>query len=479
MSTTRTTKIRLLNETTETLYFLNPTSTEGPVATASVTSFVPGQEMWVTATNTATFYAGNEGTFTIANASGSLSYTFAYTHPQGSGTSNITQQSGTPGALAGFNKDEFTGDPIFAEVRLYQGVAVPGVDGAYAVPLSYNSAGNNQNFLNSLFGPNMRSPTLVTAAASQTTTPYTPADYTAGQLDAVVDALYAVWMGSISGNAADAAIITFLKGFLGPTDAPPMNIWIPAITYKGGSPVIYELTGYDGGPMMSTNSQGNGVDWNPDKVRTFLKLLVGGAHFVCISADDDFTNQSLTNPGRDLYAAFKDSGLSQRDDLGCSHYKSVLNDTGVYYLSYITTDFAPMDCGLLVSLLFGCTVNDSDAATGTYNTFMQLEGWPAHGLRGGTRHMADYDASTDSLWNISTFGATPYSEKRATTVFLAPGAAPGHGQWLPRLYQTTRMMPYVGAYATGNPPGSPQGWLNTDVVQIPSGTAALPSKYYT
>ena len=66
-------------------------------------------------------------------------------------------------------------------------------------------------------------------------------------------------------------------------------------------------------------------------------------------------------------------------------------------------------------------------------------------------------------------------------MFLAPQAsAPGGQQWTPQVYQTTRMMPYVGAYATGSyPNGKPQGWLNTDVVTIPSTAPTLPAAYYT
>ncbi|HWD29035.1 MAG TPA: hypothetical protein VG387_17815, partial [Rhizomicrobium sp.] len=83
---------------------------------------------------------------------------------------------------------------------------------------------------------------------------------------------------------------------------------------------------------------------------------------------------------------------------------------------------------------------------------------------GGPRHGQDYAAYSQSFWNISTFGAAPYSEKRATTIFLAP--AP----WVPSIYSDTFMMPYVGAE-------TPQLWLKTSLVQVPKNTPAPPSQY--
>jgi hypothetical protein len=158
------------------------------------------------------------------------------------------------------------------------------------------------------------------------------------------------------------------------------------------------------------------------------------------------------------------SGIATSIDIGNSHYASLVNTTGRYYLS-VGGDFAPEQCGLILSFLYGRTVNNLLAGAGAYNTFIQLEGWPA----GGDRHNADYATYQQMLWNISTYGASAYSEKRATSIFLAP---PG---WTPQVYQTTRMMPYVGAYAQSN--GSPQGWLNTALVTIPASAPPLPARY--
>src|ERR1043166_1628586 len=125
----------------------------------------------------------------------------------------------------------------------------------------------------------------------------------------------------------------------------------------------------------------------------------------------DFTNQSITgDDSRPLYTHFSQWGITQREDFANSHYKGSLtyNNTGLYYLN-ITDQWAPEGCGLILSLLFGSTVNGSrNPPTGQYNTFMQLEGWPASGMTGGDRHSADYDAYKQTLWNISTYGAAPY-----------------------------------------------------------------------
>ena len=150
------------------------------------------------------------------------------------------------------------------------------------------------------------------------------------------------------------------------------------------------------------------------------------------------------------------SQLSEGIDLGCRHCHYYLNISG---------NFAPENCGMLLALLNGRTVNDATLGAGHYNSFIQLEGWQA----GAARHNADYNLHTQTLWNISTFGACPYSEKRGTAVFLAPQG------WTPQVYQTTCMMPYLGAYATASQ--QPQAWLRRDLVSVPEDAPALPSRY--
>jgi len=253
-------------------------------------------------------------------------------------------------------------------------------------------------------------------------------------------------------------LLDALKGYIGGAASNgPLTLWVPQIAYQPGSnPAVFELSGYLAFPFVDA-----GGNWIAANVGTFLALLAAGSHLVAISASSDLP-AGVSMQAFDSYMGA--SGLTTSTDIGNSHYTSLLNTTGRYYLS-IGSDFAPAGCGLILSFLYGRTVNNLLASAGSYNTFIQLEGWQA----GGSRHNADYATYQATLWNISTYGASPYSEKRATTVFLAPSG------WTPQVYQTTLMMPYVGAYAQSN--GTPQGWLDTAVVTIPAGSPALPSRY--
>lgn len=142
-----------------------------------------------------------------------------------------------------------------------------------------------------------------------------------------------------------------------------------------------------------------------------------------------------------------------------SHYTATYVSNigrGLIYPDFVTAETAPTrDCPFILAFLFGRT-GASDA-----NTYFQLEGWPAIGLTGGKRHMADYAVHDSTKWNISTYGASIYSEKRGLTVFLAPPS------WDPnkilvernaRGSNPTIMVPYVGA-------GTRQGWLDTNLIR--------------
>lgn len=490
----RTMNVQVTNWSGVTLTFQDAQSTEGPKCTANMQSVGNGGTLTTTAYNDSMFYGGNEGTFVLSNNS-NVSYNIYYTHPQTGGATYVqlnalpSGYTPAPSCIAGLGQPTYSGNPVTATMNLYQGVSVSSDSSTpgYAVPLAsdpYSQANNCQDFANSMFGPNMRASSLVTNAFNQTTTPFTPADFS-GQLSTLVDTLYALWIapsGPSTSNNPDWLILQCLANYIAPGNGhPTMQMWVPEISYQGGDPSVYELTGYQAFPLASYS--GTSTAWDETNLKQFLMLLAGGAHFVAISADADFTSQGIDQyDSRPLYTYFSQWGIAQREDFANSHYKGSLtyNNTGLYYLN-ITDEWAPRNCGLILSLLFGSTVNGSrNPPTGQYNTFMQLEGWPASGATGGDRHSTDYDNYKQTLWNISTYGAAPYSEKRATTVFLAPvKTTPDAPQWTPQVYQTTRMMPYVGAYATGTyPNGSPQGWLNTDVVTIASTAPTLPAGYY-
>lgn len=481
----RTINITVTNRTSHTLNFQPGPSDEGPACYAQngQASVAAGGTITVTAENSSHINGGNKGTFQLYNFFVGLNFIVFYTHPQLSGTTYVQVQNAKTDPAGPPNSDPnsvgtyyqvYTGNPAETQINVYEGQQVIGTSG-YAIPLAdapYAQSNNCCDFANSMFGPNMRDGSAITAAYNQTATPYVPADFTAGQMGRIVDTLYRCWT---SGDGTDWPIVQFLMNYIAPpstNNQPILTMWVPQIAYQANtSPSSYNLTSYVPFSFGSYAADGS-VSWNATNVRTFLQTLAGGAHFVAISASDDFINQSIPNTGRDLYSAFTASDLARRSDPVNSHYATLGNDTGWYYLN-IDEDVAPQDCGLILSLLFGRTVNGVGAGTpGTYNTFMQLEGWQAEGL-GNTWHNADFNAYSQSLWNTATYGALPYSEKRATTIFLAP---PG---WTPQIYQITRMMPYVGAYASGTyPNGSPQGWLDPSLVSISVSAPALPARYY-
>jgi hypothetical protein len=480
----RTITVVVTNHTGEQLEFVkdSATSDEGPIGAPvnGQKTVAPGGTFSFTARNTSLFNGGNKGTFQLANANKSLLYVIFFTHPQLSGTTYVQVQSfntnpgGPPNSLGpsvGTYYQVYTGDPVTSAVNVYKGIRANAFnENAYVVPLAadpYAAANNCTDMTNAMFYNGVRLTQVVEAAYDQgTTVPYAPADFSGGQMAAIVDALYRSWTDR---SGADWPILQFLQNYIyAGKDKPVMQMWVPKIKYhdkNGDGASVFNISGYQSFSLCGSD----GV-WNQSGVRTFLQLLAGGGHFAAISANKDFANQDKTNDGRDLYSSFLNSGLIRRGDLVNSHYATVGNTTGYYYLD-ITEDASPQNCGLLLSLLFGRTVNGLGQGTpGDYNTFMQLEGWQAEGSSKSTRHNIDYAAYNKTLWNTSTFGACPYSEKRATTIFLAPPS------WTPQLYTITGMMPYVGAYATSK--GQPQDWLNTAMFRIPVDAPVLPEKYY-
>jgi len=240
-----------------------------------------------------------------------------------------------------------------------------------------------------------------------------------------------------------------------------------------------------------------GKQFHEGNVKLFLKYFASGAHFVALHSSEDLGGQGLES----LYALVAPGTTGGKGKLNDrtriapmhSHYGAVGNllggmtgslykDRGVYYPKTPIGETAPQEkCPTIVSLLFGPTSHgelDVAFVGGTYggsqwaaptptisqkriNTFFQLEGWPAtNSLGSGTlevitnrlsslvtrgsaptelgRHNIDYKVHANTVWNLSTFGASAYTEKRATTIFLAPL------DWNPKPSQETKMMSYVG-----------------------------------
>ncbi|MFM0004338.1 hypothetical protein PQR57_25355 [Paraburkholderia dipogonis] len=444
-----------------TLEFGSAAASDGPVPQAQPAAIGYGQKMVASALNRS---GGCTGRFSLTASA--VNFGVSYNHPSGAGSTTVSVDAST-GYISGANATTFPGHDSVAYLNLYR--AVNANDRAWVVPLGLldtPARNNSQDFVNSMFGEGTRDAAVVTTAyGNGAPNGYIePADFTGGQMVGFAAQWAQQWLegGSMSGNNAacppqDAALIGLLARYMsGAASNGPLTMWVPQITWQAGTnPSVFAISGYRAFPF------GDGAKWNAASVTAFTSLLAAGAHFVAVSAKDDLP-AGVAMSAFDQF--FTSAGLPTRHDMGNSHYASVTNITGTYYLD-VSGSFAPENCALILAFLAGRTVNDPYASAGSYNTFIQLEGWQA----GSQRHNIDYDTYKQTLWNISTFGACPYSEKRATTIFLAPSG------WTPQLYQTTCMMPYVGAYAVSQ--GTPQAWLNTAVVRIPADAPVLPSRY--
>lgn len=147
------------------------------------------------------------------------------------------------------------------------------------------------------------------------------------------------------------------------------------------------------------------------EVGHFLERLLSGSHFVARRA---------SGSNGDFYGLLGNSAAGDftRRATGHSHYRrGVALRDGLVYPNTVTSDKAPETPSLLSALLIGRTQRRSSSA----DTFFQLEGWPARGLTGiRGRHGQDFTTHRQTGWNLSTYGASPFSEKRGLAIFLQP-----------------------------------------------------------
>lgn len=440
------------------LSFGDAASQDGAPPHAAHAQLAAGQRVAVRAANR---HGGCAGSFSLKG--GDAAFAVSYAQPSGTAPATLSVMA-APGYVTGADAATFPGRDAKANVNLYRGV--PTRDGAWVVPLGllHTPPHNNcQDFANSMFGSHIRDASVIQSGYRHAGTDgyVPPADFSGGQLAGFVAQWVRRWLDGSAYTmlpASDAKLIDLLKHYVKSASSNgPLTMWVPQIAYQAGtSPAGFNLSGYRSFSFVDTAGR-----WNAAQVSAFLTLLAAGSHFVAISATSDLP-EGVSMQSFDTFIGA--SGLPSRHDVGSSHYTPDVNVTGTYYPS-VDGDFAPADLGLILTFLYGKTINQPVMSPGTYNTFIQLEGWQA----GGARHNADYDTYKQTLWNISTYGASAYTEKRATSIFLAP---PG---WTPQIYQTTRMMPYVGAYANAN--GTPQHWLNTSLVSIPADAPPLPARY--
>lgn len=227
----------------------------------------------------------------------------------------------------------------------------------------------------------------------------------------------------------DESFIHCVKNYI---DANNLQMRVPAFqcktkeddkpsTYKWVSDQVFSFKNDDGG-------------WNSVSVRRFLELLLAGAHFVVVHSKDDLGNNVNLPPS--FFRTFSDLGTKYA---GHSHYTNKVAMTGVNYpeLALVTDEGETLDelqdnkAAVLLPVVL------SDTTTSplyNYNSFFQMEGWrpgtPMYmpfkapynntALAGGYRHGADFNTHQKTLWNISTYGASLFSEKRGAPIFLAP-----------------------------------------------------------
>lgn len=154
---------------------------------------------------------------------------------------------------------------------------------------------------------------------------------------------------------------------------------------------IYKITGWKSSKLVANSSA----------VEKFFRLFLAGAHFVIMGPN------SLLKAVRALPESAKNSKHS--------HYSQTEQRLVFPNITWKTKSPAPIIAALLIDAV---KLPDSDSPM----TFFQLEGWPVHKgsdiINDTYYHGKDYLLHRDTVWNISTYGMSPYSEKRGTTIFL-------------------------------------------------------------
>ena len=239
-------------------------------------------------------------------------------------------------------------------------------------------------------------------------------------------------------------------------------------------PPVCELVGYEQYPLS------DGSTFFEDGLQYFLRLLLAGAHFVSLHAERDTTEPVSSfyfDFKKRFYSLFPSLSPESGTAIGHSHYKwkGPSLGTAMAYPFRYTTGGSARQSWPLIPILLVDTTTWAVKGLRDHNTFFQMEGWSTGlvhslftgniklALKGGVRHGADFETHDKTKWNISTYGACVYSEKRGGTVFL-------HHRSLPALKPqlTTIMHTYVGAETNSLSLlfGSTQSWLDTRLISV-------------
>lgn len=329
---------------------------------------------------------------------------------------------------------------------------------AVDLPLNFNQNGASDNasvstFINELFNSNVghvRHPAtmqnaMIAAAQNNSEGYWLITDQAQGL---ILTNWLSIWINAIFQNgdlnavdvrltASDILLFSNLARYIQQNN---MSLFVPRIVYHGPLSLtdpapVYTISGYDRVDLcIPANELQNGMQ--PGSLATvlsilyFLSLFATGAHMVAITSPLDYQGQIDSPPA--FWTLFQSSSYVPWRDAGPlnayagtaymhSHYSGLKGLTNVgasyAYPNTVTSTGTPTTCPFVCSLLVGST------AVSQPNTFFQLEGWPgtATQLFGAFgAHAQDFAAHQATKWNISTYGASPFSEKRGTTVFLAP-----------------------------------------------------------
>lgn len=325
--------------------------------------------------------------------------------------------------------------------------------------------GSIKPFLNSLFSKGVRSKSVVIGAANQGADTVSFADDQSRRI--IMNSWLAAWK-KIAGEDSDSYatyepyirqqdydLLYFLAHYIDKFNLSlcvrPIELSSTAVDPEAPGVPFYRNTEYKWSPFVKDHKfvygtlDETGKPADDGTVVNFLWLLFHGAHFVYINVASD----GATGMKKSFDQAFNDyfSGAQTSTCPGNSHYGGAYG-TDDYYLD--VDDKVPADPSFILALLVGDTSWGDES-----NGFMQLEGWQAQGEEsfdsGGPRHHKDYKTYQATLWNISTFGASAYSEKRCTTVFLAQTT------FSSAIAPDTHMPHYDGA-------GSVQDWMTQGYV---------------
>jgi len=257
-------------------------------------------------------------------------------------------------------------------------------------------------------------------------------------LERLVDILQCYWLDAkkledteLSYILADKNFIRLVKDFIDTNDLMMRVPKLKCTKREANAPSPYELTGDD---LYSFKKDDGG--WNVETIRRFLKLLLAGAHFVVVHSNTDLGDKAKVANFFDPFSNLKGAGKAQHSHY-TGWYKVAPSGRNYPQLALIEEEGDDLDkladqgTACLLPVVLCDTTNHYYL---DHNSFFQMEGWrPGRkmygwtkyeyrnkALAGGYRHGADFATHQDTLWNISTYGASLYSEKRGAPIFLAP-----------------------------------------------------------